>query len=158
MSHPYVNTTFFLSTSRHLQQCAPQKSSKIAALQCPIAFILPTSHILSHSLSDTICHEVQAIYGQPGKVEEVPQRHASGAETRCPGCQETGEFLRRGHCSSLSLRRFLQHSLPGRTIKAMKAHLVGLLPPKPLPPDCMTPSSTLSVSPLLAEFPLNGLQ
>jgi hypothetical protein len=35
-----------------------------------------------------------------------------------------------------SLRCFHQHSLPGGTIKAMKAHLVGLLPPKPLPPDC----------------------
>jgi hypothetical protein len=38
--------------------------------------------------------------------------------------------------ADLSLRCFLQHSLPDGTIKAMKAHLVGLFPPKPLPPDC----------------------
>jgi hypothetical protein len=78
MSHPYVNITL-LSTSRHPQQRAPQKSSKIAALQCPIAFIFLTSHILSHPPSNTIFHEVQAVYGRPGKVEEVPQHHASGA-------------------------------------------------------------------------------
>jgi hypothetical protein len=38
--------------------------------------------------------------------------------------------------SDLSLRCFLQHFLPGETIKAMKVHLIGLLLPKPLPPDC----------------------
>jgi hypothetical protein len=87
----------FLSTSCHPQQQAPQKSSKIAALQCPIAFIQPTSHILSHPPSDTIRHEVQAVHDRPGKVEEVRQRHASGAETTCPGNHETGKFLRQGH-------------------------------------------------------------
>jgi hypothetical protein len=38
--------------------------------------------------------------------------------------------------TDLSLRCFLQRSLPGGMIKAMKAHLAGLLPPKPPPPDC----------------------
>ncbi len=38
--------------------------------------------------------------------------------------------------ADLSLRRFLQRSLPGGAIKAMKVHLVGLLPSKPPPPDC----------------------
>jgi hypothetical protein len=33
--------------------------------------------------------------------------------------------------ADLSLQRFLQRALLGRTIKAMKAHLVGILPPKP---------------------------
>jgi hypothetical protein len=62
MSHPYVNITFFCPP-RAIPSSAPQKSRKIAALQCPIAFILPTSHILSYPLSDTILHEVQAVYG-----------------------------------------------------------------------------------------------
>jgi hypothetical protein len=38
--------------------------------------------------------------------------------------------------ADLTLRRFLQHSLPGGTIKAMKVQLVVLLLPKPPPPDC----------------------
>jgi hypothetical protein len=37
--------------------------------------------------------------------------------------------------ADLSLRHFLQHFLPGGRIKAMKVHLVGLLLPKPPPPD-----------------------
>ncbi len=38
--------------------------------------------------------------------------------------------------ADLGLRHFLQRALPGRTVNAMKAHLAGLLPPQPPPPDC----------------------
>jgi hypothetical protein len=38
--------------------------------------------------------------------------------------------------ADLGLRRFLQHALPGGTVKAMKAHLGAFLPPEPLPPSC----------------------
>ncbi len=37
--------------------------------------------------------------------------------------------------ADLGLRRFLQHALPGGTVKAMKAHLGAFLPPKPPPPS-----------------------
>jgi hypothetical protein len=37
--------------------------------------------------------------------------------------------------SDLSLRRFIQQSLPGKTLKSLKVHVLGPLPPPPPQPD-----------------------
>jgi hypothetical protein len=38
--------------------------------------------------------------------------------------------------ADLSLRCFIQQSLPGKTVKGLEAHVSGPLPPPPLQPDC----------------------
>ncbi len=38
--------------------------------------------------------------------------------------------------ANLSLRRFIQQSLPGKMLEGLKAHVLGPLPPSPLRPDC----------------------
>jgi hypothetical protein len=38
--------------------------------------------------------------------------------------------------ADLSFCRFLQHALPGRSLKGLKAHVAGDIPTLPVPPDC----------------------
>ncbi len=52
--------------------------------------------------------------------------------------------------TDLGLRRFLQHPLPGGTVKAMKAHLGAFLPPEPPPPSRHDRCQKRSVDELVA--------
>jgi hypothetical protein len=71
----------------------------------------------------------------PAKLKKFLNVMLQVLKLRVPDTMKLANFSGKD-IADLSLRRFLQHSLPGGTIKAMKAHLVGLLPPKLPPHDC----------------------
>jgi hypothetical protein len=82
-----------LANSRHPQSSPLKKQSKLCHLDVRLIYIEVITHLLCLPLPNIICHGVEAIYGQPGEEEEVPQLHPSDAETLRPGRHETGDVL-----------------------------------------------------------------
>jgi hypothetical protein len=70
----------------------------------------------------------------PAKLKKFLNVMLQAPKPRVPDAMKLANFSDED-IADLSLRCFLQRSLPGGTIKAMTAHLVGLLPLKPPPPD-----------------------
>jgi hypothetical protein len=71
----------------------------------------------------------------PAKLKKFLNIMLQAPKLHVPNAMKLANFSDKD-IADLSLRRSLQRSLPGGTIKAMKAHLVGLLPPKLPPSDC----------------------
>jgi hypothetical protein len=134
MSHPYVNITFFcppraIPSSTHLKN---QANLQHCNVQLPLCSPHHTSFLIHHQILFAMKSRWFTI--NPAKLKkflnvifQVPKLHV-------PDAMKLANFSDED-IADLSLRRFLQRSLPGGMIKAMKAHLVGLLPPKPPPSD-----------------------
>jgi hypothetical protein len=134
MSHPYVNITFFcpprtIPSSAHLKN---QAKSQHCNVQLPLSSPHHTSFLIHCWI--LFAMKSRRFTVNPAKLKKFLNVMLQAPKLRVPDAMKLANFSVKD-ITDLSLRRFLQNSLPGGTIKAMKAHLVGLLSPKPPPPD-----------------------
>ncbi len=134
MSHPYVNIIFFcpprsIPSSGHLKNQAKLQ-------HCNVRLPLSSPHHTSFLIHRRILFAMKSrwLMVKPAKLKKFLNVMLQVPKLRVPDAMKLANFSDKD-IADLSLRCFLQRSLPGGTIKAMKAHLDGLLPPKLLPPD-----------------------
>jgi hypothetical protein len=135
MSHPYANITFFcppcaIPSSAHLKN---QAKLQHCIVQSPLSSPHHTSFLIHHWILFAMKSRWFTV--NPVKLKKFLNVMLQAPKLRVPDAMKLENFSDKD-IADLSLWHFLQRSLPGGTIKAMKVHLVGLLPPKPLPPDC----------------------
>jgi hypothetical protein len=120
---------------RHPQQCAPQNQAKLQ--HCDVRLPLSSPHHTSFLIHHWILFAMKSrrFTVDPAKLKKFLNVMLQAPKLRVRDAMKLVNLSDKD-IADLSLRRFLQRSLPGGMIKAMKAHLVGLLPPKPQPPDC----------------------
>jgi hypothetical protein len=135
MSHPYVNITFFcpprtIPSSVHLKNQAKLQHCNV---QLPLSSPHHTSFLIHHQILFAMKSRRFTVY--PAKLKKFLNIMLQAPKLHVPSAMKLANFSNK-NIAELSLRSFLQLSLPGGTIKVMKEHLVGLLPPKLPPPDC----------------------
>ncbi len=71
----------------------------------------------------------------PDKLKKVIKTLLNMPDMKVPQAMLLARFSDK-EVVDLSLRGFIQQSLPGKTLKGLKAHVSGPLPPPPPQPDC----------------------
>jgi hypothetical protein len=71
----------------------------------------------------------------PDKLKKVIKTLLNMPDMKVPQAMILARFSNK-EVANLSLHWFIQQSLPGKTLKGLKAHVLGPLPPQPLQPDC----------------------
>ncbi len=71
----------------------------------------------------------------PDKLKKVIKTLLNMPDLKVPQVMLLARFSDE-EVANLSLHRFIQQSLPGKTLKGLKAHVLGPLPPPPPQPDC----------------------
>ncbi len=72
---------------------------------------------------------------KPDKLKKVIKTLLNMPDMKVPQAMLLARFFNE-EVANLSLRRFIQQSLPGKTLKGLKAHVLGPLPSPPPQPDC----------------------
>ena len=70
----------------------------------------------------------------PDKVQKCIKYLKNRPDLKVPQAMKLTNFFVE-EVADLSLRCFIQQSLPGKTLKGLKAHVLGSLPPPPPQPD-----------------------
>jgi hypothetical protein len=70
----------------------------------------------------------------PDKLKKVIKTLLNMPDMKVPQAMLSARFSNK-EVANLSLHWFIQQSLPGKTLKGLKAHVLGPLPPPPLQPD-----------------------
>jgi hypothetical protein len=73
--------------------------------------------------------------GNPDKLKKVIKTILNLPDMKVPQAMVLARFSNK-EVANLSWRRIIQQSLPGKTVKGLKAHVLGPLPPPPPQPDC----------------------
>jgi hypothetical protein len=135
MSHRYVSITFFcppcaIPSSAHLK-------NQVKLQHCNVRLLLSSPHHTSFLIHHWILFTMKSrcFTVDPAKLKKFLNVMLQAPKLRVPDSMKLANFSDKD-IADLSLRRFLQRSLPGGMFKVMKVHLVGLLPPKSPPPDC----------------------
>ncbi len=71
----------------------------------------------------------------PDKLKKVIKTLLNMPNMKVPQAMILARFSHK-EVADLSLRRFIQQYLPGITLKGLKVHVLGPLPPPPWQPDC----------------------
>ncbi len=71
----------------------------------------------------------------PDKLKKVIKTLLNMPDMKVPKAMLLARFSDK-EVADLSLHRFIQRSLPGKTLQGLKAHVSGPLPPPPPQPDC----------------------
>jgi hypothetical protein len=135
MSHPYVISVTFLhfAPSPELDNTKKQANCCIAMslyfYQPQIAFctllqVVESSATMKRSTSV-----------DPDKLKKVIKPLLNLPALKVPQAMLLARFSDK-EVADLSLRHFIQQSLPGKTLKGLKAHVSGPFLPPPLQPDC----------------------
>jgi hypothetical protein len=70
----------------------------------------------------------------PDKLKKVTKTLLNMPDMKVPQAMLSARFSNK-EVADLSLHRFIQQSLPGKTLKGLKVHVLGPLPPPPPQPD-----------------------
>ncbi len=135
MPHPYVIMTFTWPTCAIPSSAHLKKQAKLQHFDVRLTLSAQslTSFLIHRLILITIASRRFTI--DPAKKKKFLNFILQSPKLRVPDAMKLAMFSDED-IAELGLRRFLQRALPGGTVNAMKAHLAGLLPPQPLPPDC----------------------
>ncbi len=135
MSHPYeISMPSIHKTSSPVLDNS-KKQAKLLHCNVPLLLLTPDCN---HSLLQVV--EPSAIMERsrsvdPDKLKKVIKSLMNLPDLKVPQAMLLTRFSSNEEVANLSLRCFIQQSLSGKTVKGLKAHVLGPLPPPPLQPD-----------------------
>jgi hypothetical protein len=135
MSYPYVISIPSLHFVPSPALDNSKKQAKMLHFDVPILLSTPDCNHSQLQVVEPSATMERARSVDPDKLKKVIKTLINLPDLKVPQAMLLASFSNK-EVANLSLRCFIRQSLPGKTVKGLKAHVLGSLLPPPPQPDC----------------------